>query len=85
MRAEEERLAVRRRLEARVEIPDRRADLGSASVLVDLEAAIPEEPRHAVGDLPLLAGRARHRSQLHEQRDDVVLGHAPILGLTTRS
>ena len=33
-----------------------------------------------VGDSALVAGRARHRGELREERDDLVLRHAAILG-----
>ena len=69
--AEQERLPVRGRLDARVEVAHRRADLRPAAVLVDVEAAVAQVADDQIRDRPLLAGRARHRGELREQVEDV--------------
>ena len=71
VRAEEQRLAVGRRLEPRVEVPHRRAGLRPGGVLVDLEPAVAQEPRDPIGDRPLLSRRAGDRRELGEQVEDV--------------
>ena len=59
VRAEEERLARRGRLERDVEVAHRRADSGPGAVLVGPQAAVREVADHAIGDRALLARRAR--------------------------
>ena len=70
MRAEEERHAVRGRLDPRVQVSRVRPDLRAGVVLVHVEGEIAEVGGHAVGDLALLARRAPQRGQLGEERDD---------------
>ena len=67
MGAEEHRLAVGRGLEGDVDVAHRRADARPGLVLVGPQAAVPEVGGHTVGDLPLLAGRARDACELDEQ------------------
>ena len=71
MRAEEQRHAVRGRLDPRVQVPRVRPDLGAGVVLVHLEREIAKVRGHAIGDLALLARRAPERGQLGEERDDL--------------
>ena len=71
VRTEEERLALGARLDPGVEIPDLRARLRAGVVLVDLEAAVAEIRGDHVCDGALLAGRARERGELQEEREDV--------------
>jgi len=73
MRAEEDRNAAAavRRLEPAEEVPRRRADLRAGVVLVDVEAELAQVERDAVGDLALLARRARQRGKVGEELDDV--------------
>ena len=65
--AEEERLAVPRRLERDVDVPHRRADGRAGVVLVRVEPEIAEIAEDAVGDGALLAGRARDGGELEEE------------------
>src|SRR5207253_10240054 len=60
-----------RRLEPAEEVPRRRADLRPGVVLVDVEAELAQVERDAVGDLALLARRARQRGEVGEELDDV--------------
>ena len=69
--AEQERLTRRGRLDPRVQVAHRRADLRAAAVLVDLEAAVPQVADDEIRDRALLAGRARDRGELREQVEDV--------------
>jgi hypothetical protein len=72
MRAEEDRHAPAvRRLEAAEEVPHRRADLRPRVVLVYLKPELAQVERDAVGDLALLARRARERGEIGEELDDV--------------
>ena len=73
VRAEEERCAspVPVRLDARIEIPDRRADRRTRVVLVDVEAQIAKVPHDRVGDRALFPGGARERGELREQIQNV--------------
>jgi hypothetical protein len=85
MGAEEERRPAVRCVDARVEVARVGADAGSGVVLVHVEAEIAHVRRDPVGDRALIPGRARQCRELGEQRDDVVLRHAAILGRPTRS
>jgi len=51
VRAEEQGLPLRGRLETRVEVPDRRADNRAGAVLVDAQAAVVQVARDDVADL----------------------------------
>ena len=62
MGAEEERRAVGRRLDPRVEVSER--------VLLDVEAEIAEVPRHDCGDGVLASGRRRDRGEFEEKLGD---------------
>jgi hypothetical protein len=59
MRAEEDRrsVAVAVRLDTAIEVSDRRPDLRTRVVLVDVESEVAKVPRDRVGDRALLAGR----------------------------
>ena len=80
VRAEEERRAAVGRAHPRVEVPGRRADPSAGVVLAHLEAEVADVRGDPVGDLALLTGRAGQRCKLGEERDDVAVGHGPILG-----
>ena len=73
VRAQEERraFAVPVRLDAAVQVADRRADLRACVVLVDVEPEVPQVPRHGVRDRALLSRRAGQRGELREQVEDV--------------
>jgi hypothetical protein len=60
-RTEKDRRARRRRLDARVEIARRGADLRAGAILVDVERAVAQVCDHDVGDCALLARRAGDR------------------------
>jgi hypothetical protein len=67
--AEEDRgAAVTPAGEAAEQVPDRRADLRAALVLLDLEPERLELADDAVGDRALLPGRARDPCELEEER-----------------
>ena len=83
--AQEEGCPPVRRLDARVEVPRIGADPRSGVVLADVEAEIAHVRGDAIGHGALVTGRARQRGELGEQRDEVVVRHAAILGRTTRS
>jgi hypothetical protein len=72
VRAEEDRhTLVTRRLEPAEEVPGGRADLGAGVVLVDVEPELVQVEGYAVGNLALLARRARQRGKVGEELDDV--------------
>ena len=77
VRAEEDRRAGRRALEARVEIAGRRTDALAGVVLFDLERAVAQVPRDRIGDGAFLSGRARDGGELREEVEDV--GHVRSL------
>ena len=56
-----------------------RADARASVVLAHVEAEVAQVRRDPIGDLALLAGRARQSGELREEGDDVVVGHGPIL------
>jgi hypothetical protein len=69
VRAEEDRrAAVAPAGEAAEQVPDRRADLRAAPVLLDLEPERTQLVDDAIGDGPLLAGWACDRGELEEER-----------------
>ena len=84
VRAQEERRPAVGRLDPRVEVPCVRADLRADRVLAHVEPEVAHVRADAIGDRALVAGRARHRGELGEQRDDVVVRHAAILGRARR-
>ena len=67
VRAEEERLAVGRRLERDVDVPHRRADLGAGGVLVGRQPAVAEVAEHAIGNRALLTRGAGDRGELEKE------------------
>ena len=84
MSAQEERRSAVGRLDAGVEVPRVRADSRAGVVLAHVEPEIAHVRGHLIRNRALVAGRARHCGELGEQRDDVVLSHAAILGRARR-
>ena len=66
------------RFDAAVDVPDRGPDLAPGVVLVRRHPEGAQVGEDAVGHGALLAGRARQRGQLEEERQDVV-GHGAIV------
>ena len=67
VRAEEERLALGRRLERDEDVPHRRADGRPGVVLVGGEPEVADVAEHEVGDGALLARRAGDGGELEEE------------------